>query len=152
MIRSEDIQLFRDLAVLVNEVSREQKLTKLKTHGDYWMLIIGNTIGGVKMEQCFKNLSKFVTKFQTEDTLEALRVKFQDAELLSYRFMTKKVSERIAEYHEAYLLKFLELLDNGNTSPSEMGKTGGSSKSEAKSTASRANGKLGGRPKKAKEE
>jgi len=35
---------------------------------------------------------------------------------------------------------------------SALGKLGGSAKSEAKSTSSRANGKLGGRPKKAKEE
>ena len=35
---------------------------------------------------------------------------------------------------------------------SALGKLGGSAKTEAKSTASRANGKLGGRPRKAKEE
>lgn len=35
---------------------------------------------------------------------------------------------------------------------SALGKLGGSAKTEAKSIASRANGKLGGRPKKAKEE
>ena len=146
MIKSEDIQLFKDLAVLVNEVSREQKLTKLKTHGDYWTLIIGNTIGGVKMEQCFKNLSKFISDGETASKLELLKARFEESGLLSYRFMTKKNSERVAEYHEAYLVTFLNLLDV--ITPSRMGKIGGSAKTEAKSTASRANGKLGGRPKK----
>jgi hypothetical protein len=42
----------------------------------------------------------------------------------------------------------LRRLENLSQSASAMGKKGGSSKSKAKSTASRANGKLGGRPKK----
>jgi len=151
MVKPEDVQLFRDLAELVIEVSQEQKLIKIKSHGDYWALITGNVIGGLKLESCLKNLSRFVVKEETKFKLEQLKVSFTENSLISYRFMSNKDSDRVSEYHEAYLLKFLELLDKDNLSKMtarEMQAKGGSAKTEAKSTASRENGKKGGRPKK----
>ena len=52
---------------------------------------------------------------------------------------------------EIILKEYFQVISQSQAA-STLGKLGGSAKSEAKSTASRANGKLGGRPRKAKEE
>lgn len=54
----------------------------------------------------------------------------------------------MSELHHKYSNIYIEKA----VTAAEMGKKGGSSKTEAKSSASRENGKKGGRPKKVKEE
>ena len=75
--------------------------------------------------------------------------------------MTIKYETHEGDTHPVYLSDILGDDDEGvdllaelfsiKKAASAMGKIGGSKKSEAKSTASRTNGKLGGRPRKVKD-
>ena len=61
-----------------------------------------------------------------------------------------RVTAKIADLEDDSV-DLLEELFKDTITASAMGKLGGSKKSEAKSASSRANGKLGGRPKKVKD-
>ena len=83
------------------------------------------------------------------DELESLYTKSLDAEK-RYNSASKQISDYI-DYLDDPEDEVVEIDKELSEAASAMGKLGGSKKSEAKSASSRANGKLGGRPKKVKD-
>jgi len=81
--------------------------------------------------------------------LESLYIKSLDAEK-RYLEISKKIEDYTDYLEELEDIEDAKAGEEVSKAASAMGKIGGSSKSESKVNASRANGKLGGRPRKTK--
>ncbi|WP_312652975.1 hypothetical protein [Aminipila sp.] len=108
-MKQQNTQLFTDLGKILRKISKEQKIIKIKTHGDLRALGFNSSFAGrLQVSKFISNLSFFAQNDETREELEKLRIAFNDAGLLNYKLSSHRKFERNDDYEIAFLLGIMK--------------------------------------------